>query len=117
MENDATEMLVREIRDLLIPIAAHYRAGYEEQLRIERQEKAARLSQMVRGKQARNACLMMDGTNEQGDIRRKIGIASGNLSPLISRLEQDGMLTGDSDRGKPRLIFSREELEQIFGEK
>lgn len=114
MDNEPNTKLLQEIRDLLIPIAAHYRPEYEKQLEIQRKEKAQRLAQMVKGKQARSVCMMMDGTNEQSQIRKETGIASGNLSPLISRLEEEGMLTADSDRSKPALIFNGTELEDIF---
>lgn len=115
MEDENTVALIKEIRDLLIPIAAHYRPEYEEQLRIEKRQKAERLAQMVRGRQARNAVLMMDGTNEQAQIRKATGIASSNLSPLITRLAEEGMVEDASDRRKPELIFSQEELQEILG--
>ena len=115
MEDEMNLEVLREIRDLLIPIAAHYRPEYEEQMQTEREERAKRLAQMVRGKQARSACLMMDGTKDQAAIRQDVGIGSGNLSNLISRLDDDGMLTQSSDRATPELIFSALELEEIFG--
>ena len=115
MDNDVNTSLLQEIRDLLIPITAHYQPEYEERLQIQRREKALRLAQMVKGRQARSACLMMDGSNEQSKIREMTGIASGNLSPLITRLGEEGMLTADSDRNKPALIFSKTDLEEIFG--
>jgi len=114
--NDAQIALLEEIRDLLIPIAAHYRPEFEEQLRIERGQKAERLSKIVRGKQARKACLMMDGSNDQAAIRRDVGIASGNLSSLISRLEGEGMLAEGTDRRMPQLVLNERELVEIFGE-
>jgi len=114
-DDEIQTALLTEIRDLLIPIAAHYRPEFEKQLQIEREEKAERLSQIVRGRQARDACLMMDGSNDQAAIRERVGIASGNLSPLISRLEEQGMLAHGADRRRPRLIFSREELAKLFG--
>ena len=115
MEDETITALLEEIRDLLIPIAAHYRPEYEKQLQIEKGARATRLAQMVRGKQARKACLMMDGTNDQAGIRQDVGIGSGNLSLLISRLEEEGMLVPDSNRRNPSLIFKPDEVQAIFG--
>lgn len=106
--------LLRQIRDLLMPIASHYRPEYEERQAQERRAKAEQLPQVVRGKQARAACLLMDGTNDQAAIRRNTSIGSGNLSVMVSRLEDQGMLEG-TDRRKPKVIFSREELRKLFG--
>ena len=113
-EENPTELL-REIRDLLEPIAAHYRPEFEERVRMEHAEKSRLLAQIVRGDQSRRACLMMDGNNEQATIRAAVGIGSGNLSNLISRLDDAGMLAGDSDRRNPQLIFQQWELREIFG--
>lgn len=115
MEDKNIAALLEEIRDLLIPIAAHHRPEYEKQLHIEREARATRLAQMVRGTQARKACLMMDATNDQARIRQDVGIGSGNLSLLISRLEEEGMLVPESDRRNPSLIFKPDELQAIFG--
>jgi len=115
-DDEIQTALLTEIRDLLIPIAAHYRPEFEKQLQIERGQKVERLPQIVRGKQARKACLMMDGSNDQAAIRRDVGIASGNLSSLISRLEGEGMLAEGADRRMPQLIFSQRKLVEIFGE-
>ncbi len=106
--------LLTEIRDLLIPVAAHYRPQYEKHLQEERRRKADQLAKLVRGDQARKAVLMMaKGGNEQSSIRASTGIASGNLSPLISRLDEGGYLEPD-DRKRPKLIFSENEVKEIF---
>ncbi len=115
MEDETRIELLKEIRDLLIPISAHYQPEYEERLRKERDEKRRRLALAVKGDQARSACMIMDGTNDQAAIRRKVGILSGNLSTLISRLEEGEMLASGSDRRKPKLVFDRDELQAIFG--
>jgi hypothetical protein len=114
-DKDAEIGLLREIRDLLIPIAAHYRPAFEEQMRTDRNERAQRLLRIVRGRQARSSCLMMDGSNDQAAIRQSVGIGSGNLSTLISRLQEQGMLVEAADRRRPELIFTPEELQDIFG--
>ncbi len=115
MQEETQLDVLRDIRELLIPITAHYRPEYEEQVRREHRERAASLAQLVRGAQARRACRLMDGSNDQAAIRLATGIASGNLSTMISRLEEAGMLSRGSGRRRPALIFQPWELDEIFG--
>ena len=84
MPDEDTELL-REIRDLLIPIADHYRQGYEqrqaERLEAKRQQVRDLLSTPTR----RKAWKLADGSRTQREISTQAALdegATSGVSPI-----------------------------------
>jgi len=100
MDELSTELLnaVREIRDLIRLLAEPAIAERDRKLRTE-------LRRIV-GKSIpySKSALLMDGSRAQADIRRETGINQGNLSTLVNKLKQSGLLSGDG--GEPKLAIS-----------
>lgn len=113
-EREIVELL-GQIRDLLIPISSHYQPEYEEKQRQLREGLKDVLRQLAVGNRSRESCALMDGSRSQSEISQTTGIDKGNLSRLVSRLHNEGLLTTDSDNRKPKLIFAQDELTGIFG--
>jgi hypothetical protein len=95
--SDDTEIL-REIRDLLRLIAEPAIAERDARFR-------ASLGELVgKSKQKAEVVVLMDGARSQADLRKAVGIDSGNLSRLVTAL-REAELIGPDDK-YPKLVFS-----------
>lgn len=94
--NEQTDLL-REIRDLLLLIAAPAVAKRDEGLRT------ALLELTGRSKAKRNAALLMDGSRTRGVICKEAGIDAGDLSRFAKALREKGLLAPDEP---PRLVLA-----------
>ena len=90
--DDTTDGLLREIRDLLVPIAAHYRPLYEQAKATER----AKLKETVRGMlgshKRRRAWDLADGTRTQRQISQQAPLDEGSTSKLFKTLREIGAI-------------------------
>jgi hypothetical protein len=87
-ETDAdTAGLLREIRDLLRPIADDFRPAYERRQAIR--------ALIGISEPRRKAWALMDGTNSQRVIAKASGMDEGNLSKYVKALRQAGAVAGD----------------------
>lgn len=85
-DSDYAEVL-REIRDLLRPIADHFLPAYERRQVIRT---------LIGGSQGRRkAWALMDGTRTQREIASASGMDEGNLSKYVKALRQAGAIDGD----------------------
>jgi hypothetical protein len=87
-----------EIRELVRLIAEPQIAARDKKLRDELTRLAGR------SVSAQKALLLMDGNRTQTDIHRETNFNKGNLSTLVKRLSQGGLLAGDSK--KPKLAIT-----------
>ncbi len=96
MPDENTELL-REIRDLLIPIADHYRQGYEqrqaERLEAKRQQVRDLLSTVTR----RKAWKLADGSRTQREISTEAALDEGATSKFFRQLRELGAVTEGSN--------------------
>jgi hypothetical protein len=94
---DENTELLQEIRDLLIPIADHYREGYErrqaDRLEAKRQEVRDLLSTPTR----RKAWLLADGSRTQRDISKQAALDEGATSKFFKQLRDIGAVTEGSN--------------------
>ena len=107
-------LVLTQIRDLLIPIASHYRGEFEEKIKQERVARQMLLAKKVVGSQSRQACLLMDGSLSQAEISRLSGMSSGNLSRLVRELNESLLLEKDSP---PALNLTVSEAQAAFAGK
>jgi hypothetical protein len=100
MDEPSTELLsaVREIRDLVRLLAEPAIAERDRKLRDELRRIVGRSGPNAK------AVLLMDGNKTQGTIQQEIGINQGNLSTLVKRLADGGLVSGDGK--KPRLAIT-----------
>ena len=87
---DTTEDLLREIRDLLVPIAAHYRPEFE----ATKAERLAKLKEtvadMVASPKRRAAWTLIDGNRTQRQISQQLTLDEGSTSKLFKPLREIG---------------------------
>lgn len=79
--------LLREIRELLRPIADHFRPAYERRQAIR--------ALIGASEPRRKAWALMDGTRTQREIAKASGMDEGNLSKYVKSLKQAGAAVGD----------------------
>ena len=91
----AEAALLTEIRDLLIPIADHYRDEYEERQAARRAAVIAKVKEMVATPKRRAAWDLADGTLSQREISRRSTLAEGATSQLFKALRDLGAVEGD----------------------
>jgi hypothetical protein len=94
--NEQTELL-REIRDLFRIVAEPALAKRDEKLRG-----VLRTIIGKRGNRAK-AVLLMDGTRNQGTIRKETGIDQGDLSRCVKSLREASLVSADEN---PKLLIS-----------
>lgn len=87
-DNDSDEVqLLREIRDLLRPIADHYSTSYK------RREKIRAL--IAASPARRKAWDLLDGVLVQREIAKRTGMDEGNLSKYFKSLREISAITGE----------------------
>lgn len=79
--------LLREIRDLLVPIAEEFRPRHEQ-----RQNTMRRMLEVISSKQRRRMYELMDGTRSQTDIAEAIGVEPSTVSRFVQALENNDLV-------------------------
>lgn len=87
-----TERLLREIRDLLAPIEAHYRPMYEDAKTKERAALAERVKGMLASPKRRRAWDLADGSRTQRQISQQAPLDEGSTSKLFKALREIGAI-------------------------
>jgi hypothetical protein len=90
--DDTTESLLREIRDLLVPIAAHYRPLYEQAKANERAKLRETVKGMLGSPKRRRAWDLADGTRTQRQISQQAPLDEGSTSRLFKTLREIGAI-------------------------
>jgi hypothetical protein len=86
--------LLKEIRDLLIPIADHYREEYEERQAGQMKAKQAKVSDLLSTASRRKAWQLADGTRTQREISKQVALDEGAISKLFKQLRELGAVAG-----------------------
>lgn len=88
MVEDKVEGLLREIRDLLVPVSAHYLPGYQKDQAQLRSDLQARVADMVASPKRRAAWDLIDGTRSQREISKQSTLDEGSTSKLFKALRE-----------------------------
>ena len=91
----AEAALLTEIRDLLIPIADHYRDEYEERQAARRAAVVAKVRELIATPKRRAAWDLADGSLSQREISKRSTLAEGATSQLFKALRDLGAVEGD----------------------
>jgi len=91
-QNTKTERLLREIRDLLVPIEAHYRPLYEEATAKQRVKLKETVLGMLGSPKRRRAWDLADGTRTQRQISQQAPLDEGSTSRLFKTLREIGAI-------------------------
>ena len=83
-----------QIRDLLVPVADFYRAGYEERQANRRVRANAEVRRLLSSPKRQNAYMLADGTRTQRELSRESGLDEGSTSKLFKRLRELGAIEG-----------------------
>lgn len=96
---DEQTQLLREIRDLLLVVA-------EPALAKRDQARRASLRETVGHGKTKNAraVLLMDGKRTQAVLCKESGVDQGNLSRLVKRLREKGLVKADEKH--PELVIT-----------
>lgn len=99
-DGDSNEVvLLREIRDLLRPIAHHYRGEYDDWLAEQRKKLEAEVKAAVDGSPTRRkAWSLADGTRTQRQISQQAGLDEGATSKFFKQLRALGAVDGDQPK-------------------
>jgi hypothetical protein len=89
---DTTEDLLREIRDLLVPIAEHYRPEYEAAKAAERKKLVGTVADLVSSPKRKAAWKLADGSRTQRQISQQSTLDEGSTSKLFKALREIGAI-------------------------
>ncbi len=85
--------LLREIRDLLLPVADAYRDDYERR-QVEREERRiADIRALLSSEKRRQAWALADGSRTQRQIAKEVGMDEGGASKFFKALRELSALT------------------------
>jgi hypothetical protein len=90
LPDETTDELLREIRDLLVPISEHYRPEHEETKRQERAKLIETVAAMVSSPKRRAAWNLIDGKRTQRQISQESTLDEGATSRLFKALREIG---------------------------
>jgi hypothetical protein len=92
---DTTEGLLRQIRDLLVPIAAHYQPEYDEAQARKCEERKATVAGMLAASPKRRAAWnLADGSRSQREISKQSTLDEGATSKFFKALRDIGAVDG-----------------------
>jgi hypothetical protein len=100
LADDKTESLLLEIRDLLVPISAHYRPEYEQNRAKARDELKATVAELVSSPKRRAAWNLIDGKRTQRLISQQSTLDEGSTSKLFKTLREIGAIVDDPNPKK-----------------
>jgi hypothetical protein len=84
--------LLRQIRDLLIPISEHYRPEYEAGQAAARERLIKTVAEMVSSPKRKAAWKLADGTRTQRQISQQSTLDEGSTSKLFKSLRELGAI-------------------------
>ena len=98
MPEPTTEMigLLREIRDLLLPVSDAYRDEYERRQEQREEERLAAIRASLSTEKRREAWKLADGTRTQREIAKSVKMDEGGASKFFKTLRDLGAIEGDN---------------------
>jgi hypothetical protein len=95
---DDTNTLLREIRDLLVPISDHYRDEYEQRQSGRLSAKRERIRELLSTPARQRAWALADGSRSQREISREAGLDEGSTSKFFKALRDMGAIDGPNPK-------------------
>ena len=93
LTDEQTELL-REIRNLLVPIADHYQGEYEERQAARFKDKQAKVSDLLSTATRKKAWQLADGSRTQREISKQAALDEGATSKFFKQLRDLGAIGG-----------------------
>ena len=93
MTDEQTDLL-RDIRDLLIPIADHYEGEYAERQAARLKEKQAKVKDLLSTATRKKAWQLADGSRTQRQISKQASLDEGATSKFFKQLRDLGAIDG-----------------------
>lgn len=87
--------LLREIRDLLLPVSDAYDDAYQRRELERLQARIEAIRRLLSTDKRRAAWDLADGSRNQADIVRRSGLAKGSTSVLFKELRELGAVSSD----------------------
>ncbi|GEM_PF-5601676 len=105
MLNDESIRLLREIRDLLVPVSDAFQGEYEERLRI-----LGLIEEVVNTGARKRVYRLMNGLRTQAEIAKKAGVSPAMVSRLVPLLLEAELIdiVRDGAVEKPRGLYHLE---------
>jgi hypothetical protein len=97
-EPSAEVALLAEIRDLLVPIADHYRDEYLERQAARDAARRDKVRGLLGNAKRRSAWDLADGTRTQREISKQAALDEGSTSRLFKNLRGLGAVEGELPR-------------------
>lgn len=97
---DATVELLKEIRDLLLPVADAYRDEYERRQAEREEKRIAEIKALLSTDKRRKAWALADGTRTISRIAKEAGSDSGGASRFFAALRRLDAVEGEKPRRK-----------------
>jgi len=95
---DDTNQLLREIRDMLVPIADHYQGEYEERQGARFKETQTKVKNLLSTTTRKKAWLLADGSRTQREISKQAALDEGATSKLFKSLRELGAIDGSNPK-------------------
>jgi hypothetical protein len=99
--DDEMVALLREIRDLLVPVSDGYLEAYEKRLALRHEAMVKAIRSLLSTDKRRKAWGLADGTRTQTAIAKESGMAQSGTSMFFKELRDLGALSGDD---RPRQL-------------
>lgn len=92
--SDETNQLLREIRDLLVPISDSYLDAYEQRQADRLRQKQTKVNDLLSTATRKKAWELADGTRTQREISQQSKLDEGATSKLFKALRDLGAVEG-----------------------
>jgi hypothetical protein len=86
--------LLREIRNLLIPIADHYQVEYEDRQAARFKERQSKVKDLLSTAARKKAWQLADGSRTQREISKQAGLDEGATSKFFKQVRDLGAIAG-----------------------
>jgi hypothetical protein len=93
LTDEQTELL-REIRNLLVPVADHYEGEYKERQAARLKERQGKVRDLLSTTTRKKAWQLADGTRTQREISKQAGLDEGATSKFFKQLRDLGAIDG-----------------------
>lgn len=90
--------LLREIRELLIPVADAYQDEYARRQSEREEQRLSEIRGMLSTEKRREAWELADGTKTQREIAKAVRIDEGGASKLFKALRELGAIEGENPK-------------------
>jgi hypothetical protein len=98
LTDETAESLLRQIRDLLVPISDHYQEGYEQRQADRLKAKKQSVKDLLSTPTRRKAWDLADGTRSQRDISKQAKLDEGATSKLFKSLRELAAVDGTNPK-------------------